>query len=82
MMIGHEESIWKLSLGILISFVLFCIGIGHVFYPDYFLRRSAVRNGGEMLTDVNQLGFQFVGVVMSLFAGFMFYCLVTAIFGT
>lgn len=48
------------------------IGIAHVFKPDYFIRRSGVRKGGELLTESNRLGFQIAGAV---FAGFAIYLL-------
>ena len=48
------------------------IGIGHIFKPDYFIKRSGVRRGGELLTESNRLGFQVAGAV---FAGFAIYLL-------
>jgi hypothetical protein len=48
------------------------IGIAHVFKPDYFIKRSGVRKGGELLTESNRLGFQVAGAV---FAGFAIYLL-------
>ena len=48
------------------------VGIAHIFKPDYFMKRSAVRRGGELLTEWNRLGFQIAGAV---FAGFAIYLL-------
>ena len=31
------------------------IGIVHIFKPDYFMKRSGVRRGGELLTEWNRL---------------------------
>ena len=51
----------------------FLIGIAHVFYPDRFLRRSGVRKGGEMLTDLNRVGFCLVGLLFAGFSGYVLY---------
>ncbi len=48
------------------------IGIAHIFRPDYFIQRSGVRRGGELLTEWNRLGFQIAGAI---FAGFAIYLL-------
>ena len=48
------------------------IGIAHIFRPDYFIKRSGVRRGGELLTEWNRLGFQIAGAI---FAGFAIYFL-------
>lgn len=48
------------------------IGIAHIFRPDYFIKRSGVRRGGELLTEWNRLGFQIAGAI---FAGFAIYLL-------
>jgi hypothetical protein len=61
-------------------YFLLYMGIAHVINPDRFIKRSAVRNGGEMLTEFNRLGFQFVGVLVAAFAGFVLYMLARDIF--
>ena len=48
------------------------IGIAHIFKPRWFVNRSGVRKGGEMLNDWNELGFQIGG---ALFAAFAIYLL-------
>ncbi len=48
------------------------IGIAHILRPDYFIKRSGVRRGGELLTEWNRLGFQIAGAI---FAGFAIYLL-------
>jgi hypothetical protein len=55
---------WNLIL--LIGALLFFAGIslGHIFFPDYFVRRSGMRRGGEMLTVWNRMGVRFVGAVI------------------
>ena len=69
----HGESIWKLFLGVLVLLVFMGIGIGHVLYPDYWIKRSGMRRGGEMLTDWNRTGCQFVGLVAILFSAGVLY---------
>jgi len=48
------------------------IGIAHIFTPDFFIKRSGVRRGGELLTEWNRLGFRIAGAT---FAGFAIYFL-------
>jgi hypothetical protein len=69
----HGESVWKLALGVLVLVFFFCIGVAHVIAPDYFIKRSAVRKGGELLTEFNRLGFQILGALIALFAAGVFY---------
>ena len=80
-MTTHGDSIWKLCL--LAGFLVFfhCIGIGHVLFPDYFLKWSAVRKGGEMLTDWNRGSFQLVGLILTGFVVYLMYQLARDIFG-
>lgn len=76
----HGESIWKLCLLVLVLVFFLCIGIGHVLYPDYFLKRSAMRKGGEMLTDWNRGSFQFIGLLVTGFIIYLMYQLARDIF--
>ncbi len=80
-MTTHGESIWKLCLLALILVFFLCVGIGYMFYPDYFLKRSAARKGGEMLTDWNQGIFQLVGLILTGFILYLMYQLARDIFG-
>ena len=80
-MTTHGDSIWKLCLLAVILVFFLCIGIGHVLFPDYFLKRSAVRKGGEMLTDWNRGSFQLVGVILTGFVVYLMYQLARDIFG-
>jgi len=66
----YPNSLWKLALvaAVLVSFA--AIGVAHVINPDWFIKRSGVRKGGEMLTEWNRLGFQIAGAI---FAGFAIY---------
>lgn len=80
-MTTHGESIWKLCLLALILVLFLCVGIGHMFYPDYFLKRSAARKGGKMLTDWNRGSFQLVGLILTGFILYLIYQLARDIFG-
>jgi H+/Cl- antiporter ClcA len=51
------------------------IGIAHIFRPDYFVKRSGVRRGGELLTEWNRLGFQIAGAIFAAFAIYLLYIL-------
>jgi H+/Cl- antiporter ClcA len=51
------------------------IGIAHIFRPDYFIKRSGVRRGGELLTEWNRLGFQITGAIFAGFAIYLLYVL-------
>ncbi len=57
----HGESIWKLGLGVVVLLFFVGLGIGHILNPDYFIKRTAMRRGGAMLTEWNRTGVQLVG---------------------
>ena len=62
------ESWWKTFLAVVVLLAFLGIGIAHVIKPDYFIRRSGVHKGGELLTEWNRIGFQLVGAIVSAFA--------------
>lgn len=63
-----------LNLALILMLVTFAtVGIAHIFNPDYFLKRSGVRRGGELLTEWNRIGFQIAGAVFAAFAIFLLY---------
>jgi hypothetical protein len=63
-----------LGLVVVLMLVAFAgIGIAHVFKPDYFIKRSGVRKGGEMLTEWNRVGFQIAGAIFAAVAIYMLY---------
>ena len=76
----HGESTWKLGLGVLALILFMVLGIGHVLYLNYFLKRSGLRRGGEMLTDLNRTGVQFVGLIVTLFSGGVLFELLSDVF--
>jgi len=51
------------------------VGIAHIFKPRWFVNRSGVRKGGEMLNDWNELGFQIAGAIFAAFAIYLLYVL-------
>lgn len=75
-----QNSVWKLIP--LVGFLLFFAGIGvaHVLNPDWFIKRSPVRKGGEMLTEWNRLQFQGVGVIFTAAALYGLYVLLSDYF--
>jgi hypothetical protein len=56
---------WSLALVVILLLFFFCIGVGHLIWPDYFMKRSGLRRGGEMLTDFNRKGLQAFGAIMA-----------------
>ncbi|MBZ5689154.1 MAG: hypothetical protein LAP86_29465 [Acidobacteriia bacterium] len=65
-------------LGLVLVLVLVAfagIGIAHIFKPDWFIKRSGVRRGGEMLSEYNRAGFQIAGAVFAAIAIYMLYSL-------
>jgi len=51
----------------------FGVGIAHVIKPDWFIKRSGVRKGGELLSDWNRVQFQIVGAIFAAFAAYLLY---------
>ena len=65
-------------LGLVLVLVLVAfagIGVAHIFKPDWFIKRSGVRRGGELLTESNRLSFQIAGAVFAGVAIYMLYSL-------
>ncbi len=65
-----------LDLVVVLLLVVFAgIGIAHIFKPDWFIKRSDVRRGGEMLSEYNRARFQIAGAVFAAIAIYMLYSL-------
>ena len=77
---AHGDSAWKLCLGVVVLIVFMGLGIGHMLFPNYFIERSGLRRGGEMLTDWNRTGVQLVGLMAALFSGGVLYDLLKDVF--
>lgn len=65
----------KQVLLVLLLVAFLGVGVAHVFKPDWFVKRSGVRKGGEMLTEYNRTGFQIAGAIFAAFAVYMLYSL-------
>lgn len=65
----------KQALLALLLLTFFGVGVAHVFKPDWFVKRTGVRKGGEMLNEYNRTGFQIAGAVFAAFAAYMLYSL-------
>jgi len=63
-----------LGVVLVLMLVVFAgIGIAHILKPDYFIKRSGVRRGGEMLTESNRAGFQIAGAIFAAVAIYLLY---------
>lgn len=60
---------------VLLLLVFAGIGIAHIFKPDWFIKRSGVRRGGEIMSEYNRAGFQIAGAVFAAIAIYMLYSL-------
>ena len=76
----HEDSWWKLILLASVLALFSGIGVAQVLKPDWFIKRSGARKGGELLTEWNRLGFQFVGIVVAAAAAYGLYSLLSDYF--
>ena len=51
------------------------IGIAHVINPDWFIKRSGIGKGGEVLEKWNRDSFRLVGAIFTGGAGYVLYAL-------
>jgi hypothetical protein len=65
----------KETLLVLILLVFAMVGVAHIVKPDWFIKRSGVRKGGEMLTEYNRAGFQIAGAIFAAAAIYILYSL-------
>jgi hypothetical protein len=75
-------SIWTLILTFAILAGFAVIGIGCVIKPDWGIKHFAQswRRGGELLTEWNRLGIQFVGLAFGGFAAYLIYIVLRGCF--
>jgi hypothetical protein len=76
--VNNFHALWQLLGGLLFVLVLIFfagVGIAHVINPDWFVKRSGVRKGGEMLGKWNRDGFRLAGAVLAAFAIYLLYAL-------
>jgi hypothetical protein len=65
----------KEVLAVLLLLIFAGIGVAHVFKPDWFVKRSGVRKGGDLLTEYNRMGFQIAGAIFAAGAIWVLYSL-------
>jgi len=63
----------KVAALVVLLLTFFGVGIAHIIKPDWFIKRSGVRKGGELLSDWNRVQFQIVGAVFAAFAAYLLY---------
>ncbi len=63
-----HNSPWRLGLGVTVLVFFAVLGIAHIIKPDYFIKRSGLRKGGELLTEWNRIGVQIVGAILAVVA--------------
>ena len=81
---NHAHTLWQLVGGFLVvsTFIFFAgAGIAHVVNPDWFIKRSSVRKGGEVLKKWNRDGFRLFGMVFAAFAAYLLYVILRDYFG-
>jgi hypothetical protein len=76
----HENSLLKLMLIVSLLLIIAAIGLVHIWKPDWFIKRSGVRKGGEMLTELNRLQFQIVGAIFAASAVYGLYVVLSDYF--
>ena len=69
------DSQWKTAAAVALLLIFLGVGLAHVIKPDWFIKRSGVRKGGELLTDWNRLGFQVAGAIFAGLAAYILYAL-------
>jgi hypothetical protein len=75
MVLVLQESPWRLIVVVIFLVFFACVGVAHVISPDRFINRSAVRKGGEMLTEWNRFNFRLAGVIFTGGALYLLYVL-------
>jgi hypothetical protein len=70
-------SIWTLILTVAILLAFAAIGIGCIIKPDWGIKHfgQSLRRGGELLTEWNRIGIQFVGFAFGGCAVYLLYVL-------
>ena len=63
----------KMTIAVALLVGFFCLGVAHIIKPDWFIKRSGVRKGGELLTDWNRMEFQIVGAIFAGLAAYVLY---------
>jgi hypothetical protein len=72
-MIAHWA---KLVLAVSVLLLFIGAGIGHINYPDWFIRRSGLQKNGKLLNQFNRDGVRVAGIIFAAGAAYMLYELV------
>ncbi len=78
---NNLHALWRPLGGLLFILVLIFfagVGIAHVINPDWFIKRSGARKGGEVLEKWNRDGFRLFGVVFTALVMYLLYALFRA----
>jgi uncharacterized BrkB/YihY/UPF0761 family membrane protein len=76
---GRVSDFWRLTLLVVLLLFLACLGVAHILTPDWFIKHSGVRKGGELLTEWNRIQFQLLGAILTAFALFGLYALLSSL---
>ena len=63
-----HNTLWRVALAVAVLVFFAALGIAHVINPDWFIKRSGLRKGGELLTEWNRLGVQIAGAILTILA--------------
>ena len=72
----QPDNPWKLAIGILVLVIFAFVGIAGLINPDWFIRQSGLRQGGEMLTGQNRFGCRMSAAAFTGFAVYVLYVIV------
>jgi hypothetical protein len=70
------QSVWTLSLGILILLPLLGLGVAGIVAPDHFVKALPVYRKVKTHLAFLRIGFQFTGTLVVAFAGCCLYALI------
>jgi hypothetical protein len=68
-----HNTLWRAVLGIVVLLFFAGVGVAQVANPDWFVARSGMRKGGEMLTPWNQSGVRFAGLIETTAVTYILY---------
>jgi hypothetical protein len=69
----EHNSIWAAILLLAVLLLFSGVGVATVINPDYFIRHSGVRQGGELLTRWNRFQFRVVGLIFAITPLYMLF---------
>jgi hypothetical protein len=66
----------KMVLAVSVLLLFIGAGIGHIIYPDWFIRASGLQKSGKLLNQFTRDGVRVAGMIFAAGAGYMLYELV------